>query len=297
MNKQIKICVHIPFFVTQRKNQIPNFNKVCKNYLKLSQNIKIFVHTNKKNSKTLKHKNIQYKFYSFKKDHPFFLTWYPRKLMLKQRKDFDIFIYGEDDILFTKKNFIYWLNNKEECLKNNYNLGFVRVEKNKNKFYAIDHVSKSEYKTKINEKNFLVSNYPHCALWIFDKKEFNEFIKTKYFKFEYKWKSIAGLTMIREMASIGWHGNNINGGDMKRYISTLLLLKKNKIHEDAKIIHLTKNYSKGPSGLFGTMTINDIIKNPLKKFVKPNIFKKIFKKLKFYGYALIRINAKKVFKK
>ena len=84
---------------------------------------------------------------------------------------------------------------------------------------------------------------------------------------------------------------------MKRYISTLLLLKKNKIHDDAKLIHLTKNYSKGPSGLFGTMTIDDIIKNPLKKFVKPNIFKRILKKLKFHGYALIRINLKKLFKK
>ena len=147
MKKQIRICVHIPFFVTQRKNQIANFNKVCKNYLKLSKSIKIFVHTNKKNNNTLKHKNIQYKVYSFKKDHPFFLTWYPRKLMFEQKKDFDVFIYGEDDILFTKKNFKYWLENKEECLKNDYNLGFVRVEKNKHKFYAIDHISKSEYKT------------------------------------------------------------------------------------------------------------------------------------------------------
>jgi hypothetical protein len=296
MKKQIKICVHIPFFVTKRKNQISNFNKVCKNYLKLSNHTKIFVHTNKKINKTFKHKNIKYKFYSFKKDHPFYLTWYPRKLMLKQKKDFDVFIYGEDDILFTNKNLKYWLENKNMCLKNNYHLGFVRVEKNKNKFYAIDHISKSEYKTQINNKNFLVSNYPHCALWIFDKKEFNEFIKTKYFKFDYKWKSISGLTMIREMASIGWHGNNINGGDMGRYISSLLLLKNNKIHESAKLIHLTKNYSKGPSGLFGTMTTNDIIKNPLKNFVKPSKFYKIVKKLKFYGYKLIRINLKKLFK-
>ena len=42
--------------------------------------------------------------------------------MFKQRKLYDFFIYSEDDILFTKKNFYYWLKYKDLCIKNDYNL-------------------------------------------------------------------------------------------------------------------------------------------------------------------------------
>lgn len=51
--------------------------------------------------------------------------------MYEQRKKFDIFIYSEDDILFKKKNFFYWLKYKDECIKNRYNIGFLRIEKKK----------------------------------------------------------------------------------------------------------------------------------------------------------------------
>ena len=51
--------------------------------------------------------------------------------MKSQKNNFDIFIYCEDDILFDKKNFNYWLKHKNTCIKNNYNLGFLRFEINK----------------------------------------------------------------------------------------------------------------------------------------------------------------------
>ena len=51
--------------------------------------------------------------------------------METQRNDYDIFIYCEDDLLFTKKNFKYWLSHKDKCIQNNFNLGFLRVEVNK----------------------------------------------------------------------------------------------------------------------------------------------------------------------
>ena len=108
-----------------------NFKKVCTSFLKLSKKTKIFIHCNKKLKS--KNKRIKYIFHSFKNAHPFKLTWYCRNLMEQQKEDYDIFIYCEDDILFTKKNFKYWIDNKENCIKNDYNLGFLRVEVNKKK--------------------------------------------------------------------------------------------------------------------------------------------------------------------
>ena len=40
------------------------------------------------------------------------------------------------------------------------------------------------------------------------------------------------------MVAIGWHGLNMN-----RYKNTILPIKNNKIVKEAKIIHLTNNYS------------------------------------------------------
>ena len=53
--------------------------------------------------------------------------------MEKQKNSYDFFVYTEDDILFTKKNFEYWKKYKDQCLSKKFNLGFVRVEDNKSK--------------------------------------------------------------------------------------------------------------------------------------------------------------------
>ena len=37
--------------------------------------------------------------------------------MESQKDDYDIFIYCEDDLLFTKKNFQYWLAHKDKCIQ------------------------------------------------------------------------------------------------------------------------------------------------------------------------------------
>ena len=50
-----------------------------------------------------------------------------------QKNNYDIFIYSEEDILFTKKNLNYWNKYKDKCINKNYNLGFLRVEVNKKK--------------------------------------------------------------------------------------------------------------------------------------------------------------------
>ena len=67
--------------------------------------------------------------------------------MKSQKNNFDIYIYCEDDILFDNKNFNYWLKHKNTCIKNNYNLGFLRFEINKK-----DNRIKEEVSRIINNK-------------------------------------------------------------------------------------------------------------------------------------------------
>ncbi len=294
--KNPKISVHIPyFFDIKKKLQVKNFDKVCKSFLNISKNTKIFVHTNKKNKNK---KNIKFIHYKFKDDHPYKLTWYPRKLMEKQKNKFDFFIYCEDDLLFTKKNFNYWLKYKDTFLRNSYNVGFVRVEVNKKDklMYTADQVSKSKFFVEINFKKYLVISNPHCAFWIYDKNEFNEFIKTKFYKFQWKWITKSGILLYREMASHGWYGTNMNGIDMNRYKATIIPFKKNHIDKDSLVRHLSDTYCNNPAGIFGTFKLKDIIDSELIKFKPVNSYQRILKRVKYLLYYYSRLNLKKYIK-
>ena len=133
MNFNYKIAVHITFFLGKNYlNRIEILKKVINSYKKISKNLDIFVHINKDLIKKYKIKDVNYILYNLSSENPYLLTWKSRKLIYEQKDIYDVFIYSEDDILFTKKNFNYWINFKDTCIKNNFNLGFIRIEKNNN---------------------------------------------------------------------------------------------------------------------------------------------------------------------
>ena len=296
--RNLKICVHIPLYLeTRKKKQLNNFNKVCSSFLKLSRKTELFIHTNKKFKN--KNKRINFIYHTFKNSHSFKLTWYCRNLMEAQKDKFDIFIYCEDDILFTLKNFKYWLKYKDKCIRNNYNLGFLRVELNKTdkKLYSTDQVEKSKYFVNLTNKKFVVLANSNCSFWIYDKNEFRHFIKTKYWKFNWRWISISDILLIREMAAVGWHGQNMNGIDMGRYSGTIVPLKNGKVDNKSFLRHLPDNYANSPPGLFGTFKMIDIVEKKLEQFKPANYITKLFKRLKYITYHLLRFNIKRYLKK
>ena len=131
----MKIAVHITsFYGDNYKERIIFLKKIIKNYQIISKKIDIFIHTNKV-SKILESKNVKLILHDLENKNPFYLSWLSRPMMEKQKNKYDCFIYSEDDILFSKKNFEYWIKYKEICLKNNHNLGFIRIEKKMRKFF------------------------------------------------------------------------------------------------------------------------------------------------------------------
>ena len=123
----MKIAVHITSFHGDNyKERIIFLEKIIKNYQIISKKIDIFINTNKV-SKILESKNVKLILHDLENKNPFYLSWLSRPMIEKQKDKYDCFIYSEDDILFSKKNFEYWLKYKEICLKNNHNLGFIRI--------------------------------------------------------------------------------------------------------------------------------------------------------------------------
>ena len=278
----MKIVVHICSFNGKNyKERFSYLKKIVQSYNEIDKNIQVFIHTNKITSK-YKVKKANYILHNLKNENPFYLAWKCRPLIEKQKNEFDYFIYSEDDILFTKKNFKYWLDFKDICLKHNYNLGFLRIEK-KDKSFSTDLFQKMKYKTFIKGKKFVVNNINnYCAFWIYDKIEINNFINTKYWKFKWKGKSMYAFYGIREMSAIGWHGKN-----MSRYIATVIPLYNEKLNSGCYINHLSNNHalSNHPVG-FGSIEKTKIINKTLKDF---SIVKKEFYIFKYLRHIFRKI--------
>ena len=273
---KLKICAHIIFYNNKNlSNQTGklNFNKsyylnqVVKSYLKINPHIEIFIHTNV-NSKLLnkykKNNKINILKYNFKNENPRYFPWTCRKIMKKQKNDYDVFIYAEDDILFKKKNFNYWLKYKDICLNNNFNLGFLRYEISKSKKrYVSDILNPLSKYIKINNKKFIVNDInPFCAFWILDKYEFNKFIKTKYWKFNWSGKSYRAYYDPEVMSGIGWHGLNMN-----RYKGTIIPFKSKILNKNCYIHHLPNNYVHSRFN-FAKLKSSKIINNNLSPYKK-----------------------------
>ncbi len=300
----VKIATHIPLYIdNDAKKKVIQIKKLIFEFFKISPNVKIYIHTNKRGLNLKKNRRVKILYHNLKNVNPHKLTWKCRLLMKKQNKKFDIFIYSEDDILFTKKNFNYWLKFKDVCIKSNYNLGFLRTEKKiKSKIlFSSDLTRKIDSYISIKKIKFAVNNInPYCAFWIYDKDEFNKFIQTKYWNFQWKGFSAYAHYYPREMSAIGWHGKNMN-----RYLSTIIPLKKNQLDGGCFIKHLSNKYSNNPvlnkysknrKEYFGSIKIDALINKKLKQFKNINPFKKEWDELKYSVYNKLRFNKRKLIK-
>lgn len=295
----MKLSIHITYYHNKnisnqtgklKHNKIFYLQKVIKSYQKINVQKKIFIHTN--NTQILKKKisgqDINFIHHDLSNQNPRTLPWKCRKLIEKQKKNFDFFIYTEDDILFTKENFSYWLKYKDECLKKKFNLGFLRFEyDSKRKKFLTDLIKPLFKYLKINKKKYIVNDQnPNCSFWIMDKKELKEFVKSKYWHFNWPNKNYKAYYDTEIMSAIGWHGLNMN-----RYIATIIPVKDNNIHDGAYVNHIPNNYAGNKSG-FGSLRKEKVLEKNLKEYnlvnekinniilyiiYKLRFFKKIFK--------------------
>ncbi|MDC0450214.1 hypothetical protein OAL70_05010 [Pelagibacteraceae bacterium] len=295
--KNFKISVHIPYYISDNyvdKSKL--LKRVCNSYLKLSKKVKIFIHTNKKLKAN--NKKIKFIFHDLSKIHSYKLTWVCRKLMLRQKNLFDIFIYGEDDLLFTKNNFNYWLKYRDKCLNDDFNLGFLRVEKRKknNLLYSSDQITKVKKYVLLKKEKFAKLESSNSSLWVYTREELKKFSKTRYWNFNFKWITVSGILLIREMAAVGWHGENMNGQYMNRYKATIIPIKNNKLDKDSFIKHISNNYANNPAGLFGSLKVDSLLSKELNLFKERTLIFNLIKRLNFILYYLFRFNFKKLIK-
>ena len=213
-----------------------------------------------------------------------------RPYMKKQKDYFDYFIYSEDDIIFNKKNFKAWLKFKDVCIRKKFNLSFLRTEtlKKNNELWSIDQPTNINQSLIINKRLFVILKNPYCAMWIYDKKEFKNFIKSKYWNLN-NWLGNNPYTDLktREKSAIGWNGLNMN-----RYKASIVPIQNYKVLNDFYIKHLGEKYLKyGPFSINTSKLINrDLVDY---KDDQKNSFKIFLLNMKFFYKKYLRINLKK----
>lgn len=274
----MKISKHISFFYLE--DRICYINNIINETNKYEYITDIYIHTNNKvlhesSFNTYTNGCIKIICHDLTNINPYYLTWKCRNLLKNQKNDYDIFIYIEDDILVPYKAIKYWLKYNEKLIEMNYNLGFVRIEVKNDTEYITDlYGEKLDTTIKLYNNTYCVNNKnPYCAFWIYNKKEFNRFVNSKY----YDINNIPNYG-IREKSAFGLHSAEINW-----YKSTLIPIIDNKLIDDCKIYHMPNNYVLNKKTLFATINFNEAIKNNVKKskhtmrILKPKPPNRIFK--------------------
>lgn len=254
----MKITYHITFFYLE--NRIPFINRIIEEANTYGHSVDIFIHTNKDISTDIFTKltvgTLTSIYHDLSGTHPYKLSWKCRDLLSKQKDDYDYFIYSEDDILIPSKTLDYYITNNEPLVDQGFNLGFVRIEENNGEEYVVDitrplnqSVTNDSIEYAINDVNF------YCACWIYNKKEFNRFVLTKYYS-----SPPAENTYSRELSAFGLthFGDGITGW----YKSILIPINNGMLTNDCKVFHMDTKYSihEGPRKGWGSILFKDIFR-------------------------------------
>jgi hypothetical protein len=145
----------------------------------------------------------------------------------------------------------YWIEYNEKLTQMNYNVGFLRIEVENNIEYITDLPGKKfDTIIKLNGETYCVNNInPYCAFWIYNKKEFNKFVDSKYYNIH----NIKGYD-IREQSAVGLHGDKTNW-----YKNTLIPTVENKLIPECKVYHMPNNYVLNKTTNFATIKFDESI--------------------------------------
>jgi hypothetical protein len=241
-NNNFKIAKHISFYLSDSTiDRVLYLNAIIAEINRYDCTcVDLFIHVNNDypldSVRLLENKlgEVQIVCHNLTNTHPHYLTWKCRKLLKEQKDDYDVFMYIEDDILVPWLAIEYWSSYKDLVLKSNNNLGFLRVEVDKDGTeYTVDVNEKLISSVTLNELPFINNNKnPYCGFWIYDKKEFNRFVNSHY----YDIANIEGYK-IREKSAVGLHGIQSCW-----YDTTIIPLIDDAPIHACKIYHLANNY-------------------------------------------------------
>lgn len=226
--------------------------------------------------------------------HPLLLAWSHYYVFKEKILDvsYTHFLYLEDDIKFTEKNFNYWVQKREQFSYENLYPAFFRYEVNaENVLFSTDVLSSlSLYDCKIIKSDlgecFINIPFSYQAMYLYDRGLMNELFNSTDFSPDFEHtvsNSIiqAAPFKIREKAALGLTYINVPSGFWTRTILPYDF-NLNRLSEECFIHHIPNNYVLDFKSEIGNVNLNSI-------FLKRNIFlfaKWILKRFVKWNYKL-----------
>jgi hypothetical protein len=154
------------------------------------------------------------------------LPWRHKKIIqeefLSDTSPFDLFIYLEDDILLTAENVAYFVAFRQALDRIGFIPSFIRCEYNfvQRRVYSLDQVARQpilpHQKLQIGQATFVNSDFPFCAMYIFDRALARAHLGTRSASQELS-LSVESWGVI-ELASAGQMLENVQSGFANRYL-------------------------------------------------------------------------------
>jgi len=241
----MKIAKHICFYY--QEDRIQYLNQLIDTASEYEDEVDIFIHTHKNkkwlSEKIHKHDNLSIEIFEYSmKEHPYFLTWKPRKLMREQIKEdvYDTYMYVEDDILVSNSNIKYWKKNFVNLYKQKINLGFIRTEIKQGKEFWTDSCGSNEYAILKENDMLNIGIVDYCAFWIYNKE-----VAARMLEIVKKPNNVA---YCREKAAFGANLFVSMPGTLGKELKEIVFNKTNipledgELPKDCQVYHLPNNY-------------------------------------------------------
>lgn len=196
--------------------------------------------------------------------HPHSLAWAhmeASRRYLEHMTSNDLFVYLEDDILFSRENLLYWLSNRQSLAQHGLFASFARVEFSRDhrnwvssdlqKPTNLDVASKLDLEES-SDWGFVELENPYCAMYVLDAELAREFVDSPWFANEslrfVDWDT-------RERAASGLLFRNVPQGFTSRGV---VRYRKSSLTLDsgALVHHLGNTYANRRRSAFGTVPID-----------------------------------------
>lgn len=154
------------------------------------------------------------------------LPWRHKRLIeeefLSDPEAFDLFVYLEDDMFLTSENIAYFVAFRQALDAIGFIPSFIRCEYNlaQKQVFSIDHVARqpilAHQKLQVGRTTFVNSNYPFCAMYIFDHALARAHLGTRSAS-----QALSGTIEnwgVIELASLGQMFEDVKSGFFSRYL-------------------------------------------------------------------------------
>ena len=214
-------------------------------YIDTNSEIEIFDHPK---IKVFVHSSLQ---------HPFHLVWMHRIHFKNHIRDYDMFMYVEDDMLVPRKSYL-WYKEHIQRFWPTYIPSFLRIETYHDQEFVTDPLNKQRISPDqiihIDNRTYLSLEYPYHAFWILPRQYLEDFVK------EERFYRIGGFRMQKEVRELA---SSFTWWELEKKPIVEIEFDNNshtwRVSRNCDSFHIANNYAGNPNTRHGKIIRDELL--------------------------------------